>query len=106
MFQFFVYFPARPHTKKQVLLLTDGMYNCAPSPIVERQANILKQKAEVFGMMIGINDQGGRDKLTRLVSKPIQDHLYSASDYNDFEDLVNTLQAILINTGMKCTPFI
>lgn len=99
--------------KKQVLLLTDGLYNCikggkkhdfdAYAAYTEKWAEELKEHAEIFGMMIGIEGQLGQEKLSKLVSAPLRDHLYSARDYHDFTTMVEKIKQLLVTTGMKCT---
>jgi len=75
---------ARPGVKKQILLLTDGLYNCNKKEVTERFAKDLQKMGEVYGMMIGIQGQQGKDLLSGLVSQPLKDHLYSSRDSREF----------------------
>ena len=102
------FFPGmRPETrvKKEVLLLTDGQYNCGGESEIVAASDALKQVADVYGMMIGISSSNGQQKLSKLVSTPLKDHLFAVNNLGQFSELIIYLKG-LINVGkLKCAPF-
>ncbi|VDI12922.1 Hypothetical predicted protein [Mytilus galloprovincialis] len=91
--------------KKEVLLLTDGLYNCEGDNIVLSAAQSLKNVADVYGMMIGISTDDGRQKLSKLVSEPQRDHLFAVDDLGQFSKLIIHLKDLIHAGKLNCVPF-
>jgi hypothetical protein len=83
------------HIKKEVLLLTDGKYTCADESVVVAASDTLKQVADVYGLMIGISSSNGQQKLSKLVSTPLKDHLFAVEDIGQFSQLIFYLRDLI-----------
>ena len=102
------FFPGmRPETpvKKEVLLLTDGIYGCASESKVVAASDALKQVADIYGIMIGISREVGRQKLSKLVSMPLKDHLFAVTDIGQFSQLIIYLKNLIDDGKLQCAPF-
>ena len=97
----------RPETrvKKEVLLLTDGIYGCASESKVVAASDALKQVADIYGIMIGISREVGRQKLSKLVSMPLKDHLFAVTDIGQFSQLIIYLKNLIDDGKLQCAPF-
>jgi len=95
----------RPETrvKKEVLLLTDGQYNCGGESEIVAASDALKQVADIYGMMIGISSNNGRQKLSKLVSTPLKDHLFAVEDIGQFSQLIIYLKDLIDDGKLQCT---
>jgi hypothetical protein len=91
--------------KKEVLLLTDGLYNCGDDSEVVEASDALKQVADIYGMMIGISTEDGRQKLSKLVSTPLKDHLFAVEDLGQFSKLIIHLKDLINDGKLQCAPF-
>ena len=101
------FFPGmRPETrvKKEVLLLTDGQQNCANESVVVAASDALKQVADVYGMMIGISSSSGQQKLSKLVSTPLKDHLFAVENIGQFSKLIIYLRDLIDDGKLQCVP--
>lgn len=99
MFSFFL--GIREGTKHDVLILTDGQFNCGKqlSKVLPR----LHAKATVFGLMIGRYSSPGKQELVSYVSKPKPNHLFAVERYEDLEKLLILIKA-RINGSDTCAP--
>ena len=97
----------RPETrvKKEVILLTDGKYGCDSESEVVAASNALQQVADVYGMMIGISSSNGRQKLSKLVSTPLKDHLFAVENIGQFSQLIIYLKDLINDGKLQCAPF-
>jgi hypothetical protein len=97
----------RPETrvKKEVILLTDGKYSCDNESEVVAASNALQQVADVYGMMIGISSSNGRQKLSKLVSTPLKDHLFAVENIGQFSQLIIYLKDLINDGKLQCAPF-
>ncbi|XP_052264933.1 collagen alpha-1(XIV) chain-like isoform X1 [Dreissena polymorpha] len=87
--------------KQEVLILTDGQSNCVGN--VTSAALKLQEKADVFGLMIGINTQSGMNELTNYVSYPKNKHLFAIEGFQALEALVNEIEKQVKN--VPCVAF-
>ena len=105
MITFFPGMRPDPRVKKEVLLLTDGKYNCADESVVVAASDTLKQVADVYGLMIGISSSNGQQKLSKLVSTPLKDHLFAVKDIGQFSQLISYLRDLIDDGKLQCVPF-
>ncbi|XP_060559903.1 collagen alpha-5(VI) chain-like isoform X1 [Ruditapes philippinarum] len=90
--------------KNEVLILSDGQ--SSSRTLAQTAVGKLKLVADIYGLMIGNFTQAGMDELTKCVSFPKNEHLFSIKYFSQFKDLVNALEAKKIQAGDKwCAPF-
>nr|ALK82318.1 PU-F1 [Pinctada fucata] len=96
---------ARPPAvaKKQVLILTDGMWNCDGDPVAASKR--LQTVADVYGFMIGINSKAGRRKLEKVISEPLLNHLFAVKDFSKFNVVVRQLRTTIKRGRLQCKEF-
>ena len=92
----------RPNVNREVLILTDGQSNCGdPTNAVARlQAAGIK----VYALAIGVWSGSGQNELEGYVSKPLDQHLFALSGFQDLTKLMD-LVAENINQLRPCAPF-
>ncbi|XP_071121331.1 cartilage matrix protein-like [Mytilus edulis] len=92
----------RQGTKHEVLILTDGQSNCGRP--VSSVLPMLKEKATVFGLMIGGHSDNGKAELTSYVSQPKPDHLFAVDNFQVLKDLLKEIKKRIVKTN-PCAPF-
>lgn len=105
MITFFPGMRKETHVKKEVLLLTDGMHGCTSEQEVVTASEALKQVAHIYGMMIGSTTKDGQQKLSKLVSMPLKDHLFAVPDIGQFSQLIIYLKNLIDDGKLQCAPF-
>jgi hypothetical protein len=53
-------------------------------------------------MMIGISTEDGRQKLSKLVSTPLKDHLFAVEDLGQFSKLIIHLKDLINDGKLQC----
>ncbi|KAK3105890.1 hypothetical protein FSP39_007994 [Pinctada imbricata] len=89
--------------KKQVLILTDGMWNCDGDPVAASKR--LQTVADVYGFMIGINSKVKRRKLEKVISEPLLNHLFAVKNFSKFNVVVRQLGKTIKRGPLQCKEF-
>ncbi|XP_052809752.1 collagen alpha-3(VI) chain-like [Mya arenaria] len=93
---------SQPNVKKDVLILTDGNSNCGGDAV--QAAKLLGKTANVYGLIIGGQDDASIQELTDYVSSPKDQHLFTVEDAHDhLEQLVTLVEQEL--KSIPCQSF-
>lgn len=90
-----------PNVKKEVLILTDDLSNCGGNATVAALA--LQNVADVYGLMIGRQQETGAAELESYVSEPKRDHIFAIENLRDLRSLVDEINESLEEN--PCAPF-
>lgn len=90
-----------PNVRQEVLILTDGLSNCGGNATVAALA--LQNVADVYGLMIGRQQERGAAELESFVSDPTRDHIFAIENLRDLRSLVDDIEEYLDQN--PCAPF-
>merc|ERR1719334_2222208 len=82
---------SRPDATRDVLLLTDGLWNCGVD--AQLAAEKLKQKANVYSLLIGHFTPSGYQQMHSLLSGPSDTHLFSLRNVDQLHKLIHLLES-------------